>query len=93
MRIEVTEEDIQYGCRCDPDCCPVGRALSRAGLAHLGVLGTAVRVECQRQEVVLLVLPEEVQNWILCFDGYGPVSPFSFELELPQEAEAWPQAA
>jgi hypothetical protein len=93
MKIEITQEDIKHGCRCDPSCDPVGRALSRAGIAHFGVLGTAVVVAEDNEHVLFLRLPEEVSEWILSFDRFEPVTPMSFELVLPAEHEEQPLAA
>ncbi|HWI58635.1 MAG TPA: hypothetical protein VNZ22_15525 [Bacillota bacterium] len=86
MKIVVTQEDIKHGRRCDPDCCPVARALLRAGLAHLGVVGTTVLITDANQQTTALPLPGAVKEWILDFDGNQPVQPFSFELALPDES-------
>lgn len=93
MRIEITQEDIRHGCRCDPDCCPVGRALSRAGVSHFGVLGPAVVIADGEQHVTFMQLPEEVTEWILSFDRFEPVRPFTFELGLPVSNMEQPLAA
>ncbi len=83
MRITVTQEDIDNGRRCDPDCCPVGRALSRAGLIHYGVIGSAVMIKDGQAHAMALPLPAPVRDWILDFDGSRAVEPFSFELPVP----------
>ncbi len=83
MRITVTQEDIENGRRCDPDCCPIGRALSRAGVVHYGVVGEAVMVLDEQQHATDLPLPGEIREWILDFDGRRPVEPISFELPIP----------
>jgi hypothetical protein len=85
MKITVTSQDIENGRRCDPDCCPVGRALMRAGLLHYGVHGNEVILLDVHHDPAILRLPEEVVEWILCYDGHRPVEPFSFELPLPWE--------
>ena len=82
MVITVTRQDIEAGRRCDPDCCPVARAISRAGIDHFGVVGASVMVVDGRQRAASLPLPSEVKNWILDFDGSRPVEPISFELCL-----------
>ncbi len=84
MKIEVTQQDIEQGRRCDPDCCPVGRALSRAGVTHLGVSGTVVVSDDGDRHASFLMLPEEVRDWILRFDECEPVNPITFELVLPR---------
>jgi hypothetical protein len=85
MKIEVTQQDIDNGRRCDPDCCPIGRALSRAGVSHYGVVGAAVMIEDAAHTARPLPLPSEVRNWIVEFDGSRPVEPITFNLPLPGE--------
>ncbi len=82
MTITITAEDIQRGRRCDPGCCPVGRAISRAGVEHYGVIGTQVMVPSGNSGAKALPLPHNVQNWLLDFDGCMPVEPISFELPI-----------
>lgn len=85
MTIRITQEDIENGRRCDPDCCPVGRALLRSGVEHLGVVGSGVMIMDERHYTEVVPLPESVINWILAFDGKRPVEPISFELTMPAE--------
>lgn len=84
MKITVTKEDIGGGRRSDPEDCPVARALRRAGVVHFGVTGMAVMIPGERQHTSVL-LPGEVQEWIMDFDWGTPVKPIEFELALPQE--------
>ncbi len=85
MTIRITREDIENGRRCDPDCCPVGRALSRSGVGHLGVVGSGVMMMDERHYTEVVPLPVAVTDWILAFDGKRPVEPISFELVIPSE--------
>ncbi len=91
MRIDVTAEDIQSGQRCDINCCPVGRALRRAGVPHEAVMGGALLVEAPGGRLDFRLLPREVGNWLLEFDRGRPVQPMSFE--LPGAAEDFPSLA
>jgi hypothetical protein len=92
MTISITREDIENGRRCDPDCCPVGRALIRCGVDHLGVVGSGVMIMDERHFTEVVPLPEIVIDWILAFDGKRPVEPISFELRMPAERKAKPRA-
>ena len=85
MTITVTREDIENGRRCDPDCCPIGRALVRSGIEHLGVVGAGVMVMDERHYTTVVPLPGPVKDWILAFDGKRPVEPISFELMVPSK--------
>lgn len=71
----------------------MGRALSRAGVSHFGVLGPAVVIADGEQHVTFMQLPEEVTEWILSFDRFEPVRPFTFELGLPVSNMEQPLAA
>jgi hypothetical protein len=86
MRITVTTKDIEEGRRRDPSECPVARALRRAGISHFGVTGMLVIVQTGRNHVPL-VLPANVQDWILDFDWGSAMAPIDFELMLPHEQE------
>lgn len=88
MTITVTREDIQNGRRCDPDCCPIGRALARAGIRHLGVVGSTIILRRDCEHASHLPLPDGVHQWIQDFDLSRPVTPISFELRVEQPEEA-----
>ena len=83
MKIKVTREDIEKGERRDPHSCPVGRAVSRAGIIHCCVTESAVIVPDGGPSPTALLLPDVVQSWILDFDAQKPVQPISFEVGLP----------
>jgi hypothetical protein len=84
MRIYVTQEDIANGSRFSPDLCPVALALTRAGLYHFGVFGVLFLLESDLSTVTLLRLPKAVSDWIANFDADHPVSPITFDVELPE---------
>ncbi len=86
MRIVVTKEDIENGTRQDPKGCPVGRALSRAGINHCCVTGPAVILKNERQHATALLLPEAVRSWIVNYDRGNSVEPIGFEVGLPVTA-------
>ncbi len=83
MKIVVTKEDIENGKRQDPKGCPVGRALTRAGIGHCCVAGPAVILKNERQQATALLLPDAVRNWIASFDGGQAVEPIRFEVGVP----------
>src|SRR5512146_2739695 len=86
MKITVTKADIEGGRRRDPHECAVARALRRAGLAHLGVMGMLVAVRTRRQQTSMF-LPGFVQEWILDYDWGLPVQPIEFELAVPRSLQ------
>ena len=83
MYITVTKEDIELGQRRDPEQCAVAKALLRAGLEHLGVMGPSVMVSDGWGRLTSVKLPEVVSDWIFNFDAGNAVAPFSFEVEMP----------
>jgi hypothetical protein len=86
MKISVTKDDIEKGQPRNPNACPIGRAIQRAGLQDYCVTGSAIIVADQRHQTSALLLPEAVQHWIADFDKAKPVGPISFELGLPVPA-------
>ena len=93
MKITVTAEDIAIGRRCDPELCPVGHALRRAGVPYESVMGSALLVAESGDRLNFLPLPPAVARWILEFDRNRPVEPFSFELSLAGQAQDCPPLA
>lgn len=97
IEINVTQEDIDAGVKCDSDKCAVALALHRAfpdakcvGVCH----GYAV-VDGPGVMYRAFDLPEKVGEFIFAFDGDRHVEPFSFEIEpatLCHEAEATQEA-
>jgi hypothetical protein len=83
MTITITHDDIRFGRHCDPDCCPVGRAISRAGIPHAGIIDGEVLVPGGPHRATWLPLPRNVRNWMRDFDCHQVVQPISFELEVP----------
>lgn len=84
MNITVTKDDIHQGQRRDPEECAIARALLRAGLDHFGVMGPSVMVSDSWDRLTSVKLPEAVSDWIFNFDAGNTVSPFSFELQIPE---------
>ena len=84
MNITVTKDDIEQGQRRDPEQCAIARALLRAGLDHLGVMGPSVMVSDSWGRLTSVKLPEAVSDWIFNFDAGNTVSPFSFEVQIPE---------
>lgn len=78
MLIEVTADDIREGARLSVFSCPVARAMSRAMRTAIVVNGTSWRMDGAVGD--LRPLPKDVENWILDFDTFNEVLPFSFEV-------------
>jgi len=82
MTITVTHDDILLGRHCDPDCCPIGRALSRAGIPHIGIINGEVLIPDGNHHATGLPLPLNVRDWMSEFDCRQEVEPISFELRI-----------
>ncbi len=82
--VEVTQEDIDKGRRYKGgrrgEFCPVARALRRGTTSNRVTVGF-VRATVQGR---LIELPLPAIVFIEMFDRDKPVSPFSFEIELPE---------
>lgn len=81
MLIEVTQDDINSGCRGDTSDCPIARAIKRATLTK-----TCVNVGTHKVyfDKVTAILPSNASLAILSYDRGGDMLPFSFELFLPE---------
>ena len=79
MRIDVTEEDIQEGVKCDCDACPIARAVRRAtGDQTLSVMGYGV----YRGAMLIGRFPKKATDFVISFDSDDSVKPFSFNLDM-----------
>jgi hypothetical protein len=93
-KVEVTQEDIDKGCRMQVNTCPVARAIKRTFPEFDEDLITV-----HEQEVIVfykgwsrkIPLPESVEGFIRAYDylerpelGYDPmlIRPFSFDLTV-----------
>ncbi len=79
--IEVLQIDIEDGVRGDCDACPVARAVNRAIGRDLATVGT----DSIQIGLCIMTTPHRVSRWINRFDGNWVSSPFSFELDIPDE--------
>ena len=83
LRVEVTAEDIAKGVRNTCDRCPIALALSALGVIEPFVDGYAVEFgNCEEQ----VRTPEVASAFIEAFDLGNPVEPFTFEIDVPDEA-------
>lgn len=88
IRVDVTQTDIDQGCRNDMDCCPVARGLERASAPFFGGLGQG-RVFANRDEMLIIgcghlcmEAPDVVCAFVEAFDDYDPSYPDYSSLEL-----------
>lgn len=80
MTIEVTDEDIDFGLMCDAECCPVARALRRAGFRDVAVYEDYTKIGALR-----IAHSHAVAVFVARFDYERSVQPFSFDFpEAPQ---------
>lgn len=82
MRIEVTQGDIDTGCRKTSQNCPIAIAVSRAVGKRVGVSENLVSIYFNGGVSQVCKLPSEATKFITRYDaGYRP-APFGFELEV-----------
>lgn len=84
MQINVTEEDIREGKRCNPCECPVARAIKRD-------LGLTCAVAVQSWKISFgdywIDTPQMVKDFVNRLDQRYHVEPFSFE--FPDDLSLW----
>jgi hypothetical protein len=92
--VNVTQEDIDLGCKQNSVCCPVARAAARAmgelvaepnAQVDVGVGTITVSVYSVREQFKTAFLPLAAREFICCYDAGDKVYPFSFEIQLAEE--------
>lgn len=85
MLIEVTQADIDGGRKEDCRACPVYLAIRRVEPRCWEVTGTTVSFfRAGTREILLAFLGREARIFIQQFDAGIPVSPFTFNLDIPE---------
>lgn len=83
LRVEVTAEDIADGRREHCERCPVARAMRRA-IGRVVWVGGAGQWGIGNRSPQPKRLPLRVTDFITAFDTGRPVSPFTFNLDVPE---------
>lgn len=85
MTVDVTAKDIRRGKPRRMMECPVSLALGR--LTGDDWIVTSNNAMCMNEKrTCQLRLPAAVRDWIANYDDAVAVEPFSFELDVPQDA-------
>ena len=83
LTIEVTQEDIDLGCKQETKACMVWRAVNRCTEGSLENLSVGYGYIDWRTGFAKL--PGDVVHKILAWDSGFKTQPFSFELEIPEQ--------
>lgn len=85
VTITVTKEDIEKGVMSECDKCPIALAVARVGVKLPRVFASEVFFDDPDVPALRIKakLPPAATRFICDFDEDEPVSPFSFDLELP----------
>lgn len=89
LTIEVTEEDIREGKRCDCDECPVALAWSRAAGCQWDVGTKSAGPTDTGAWAHRVPLPPVAATFVRMFDDDLYVKPFSFTVDIPKELESY----
>jgi hypothetical protein len=81
VRIEVGQEDIDQGCKASASYCPIARAVGRVIRGPVSVGAIWITLEDST-----VYLTDEARQWVWDFDNDRDVEPFSFEIDVPEEA-------
>lgn len=100
LEIEVTQDDIENGCRRTASMCPIARAIKRkVGDGHAGFVAVSskqygdVRIRFWDDDsfmpggVICFRHSPESGDFVSSFDGDLPVQPSKFELSRDRERE------
>lgn len=92
FHINVTQECIDKGKRCDCELCPIALAAVEAGIPSVGVGKSAMNVYSNFSVMnvygnpsYVVGLPNVAHNFIDAFDRGDTVKPFEFDIEVPDE--------
>ena len=93
MLIDVTQADIDGGCRGIANNCPVAKAVQRhlkkdkvyVGARTINIYEVLDGVLQEAAPIQSFATPAAVERFIRTFDVGGKVEPFSFELAIPEE--------
>lgn len=83
LKVEVTAEDIAAGVPSDCQECPIALALKRAGVIEPAVAKTWFLAG---KGADMVNLPPLGWSFVIEFDNGRKVEPFSFEIDVPNEA-------
>lgn len=86
MKIEVTQDDINNGCIHRIKQCPVALAINRvlAEGCQAFVYGAVISIQTSNGlEIFSTLTPAIARNFIKIFDKSEDVSPFTFDLDIP----------
>ena len=94
MKIDVTQQDIDQGVRCEYRNCPIALALMRELGRYVSVVSDQwyddgpLEQPFENYSNHGLPLPEAAQQFVKAFDHSEAVEPFSFEIEYSHECNA-----
>lgn len=85
VTVEVTQADIEKGCKKDANNCPIARAVLRCEKSITGVqvADSITGWRYDGEEVFRVDTPKAAYDFIDNFDNRRPVAPFTFTLEVP----------
>jgi hypothetical protein len=84
LHINVTQQHIDRGKRCNSERCPVALSILEV-LPETSYVSVDVRIYVEPSDTydyIAAESPDEVCRFTSAFDDGKPVSPFSFEVEL-----------
>lgn len=79
MKIQVTQEDIDAGNRCNACYCPIALAIAREVNQTVFIDGKDWYVSWKKN--LRGPLSQEAQDFVSLFDCGGAVKPFEFEID------------
>lgn len=88
-RIKVSQEHIRSATKCDPEECPVAKALRAAGFdAIVSIYSVDIFPTNLTIVPIRIILPRVAQDFTYKFDLGRYVEPFEFDLDYPRRVEA-----
>ena len=89
VKVRVTQEDIDWGCRCNPNHCPIARSATRLLKEDLLPMSFSIGVDdfCVNNDGIPRKTPRAAAKFIVAFDAYGTgaVEPCTFTIDIPRK--------
>ena len=86
MKIDVIQDDIHSGTRCNPATCPIALSIRRDYpnlTAH--VSGKEILIIGDKLLMSFIQLPDEAMSFVTAFDNEEPVTPITFEVNYESD--------
>lgn len=88
IKVKVKQKHITKGRKRQPEACPIYHAMKDMGFKGHAVMGDVVEFDNDGSRLV--AIPAKAEDFVDNFDYGRPVSPFEFNIRVPNELVPFP---